>query len=582
MVFPHLTLFQCYLLAGAFTFLFDIEERKRKIQARNNRILISYFLKLHPMKVTRIPLLNTGYFSGLTKEYISEQNHLKNFYNINFSIKNFAKAIEERKKFDTDRGVLYEVLNKQHALFYKEFPALANTVGLVKEANTFTITTGHQICLATGPLYFIYKIATAINLSRKLKLNYPAYNFVPIYWMATEDHDFEEINHIHLFNKKITWNKEVQGATGRISTEDIAVFLNEIKEILGDKINTSSFYDIIVNAYQHGSNLTEATRAMVLNLFANEGLLVIDADDKILKQSFNSIIKKDITESISYKGVMQTIDDLVQTNMIKEEKIQVKPREINFFYLTNELRKRIVLEQNTYRVLDSDISFSETELLNEIDQFPERFSPNVIMRPVYQEYILPNLCYIGGAGELSYWFELKATFDAHAVFYPILALRNSFLWLDQKQSEKLTQLGFSVSDIFKHVEDLTALYLKRSGVEDVSFDDDIALSNVLFEKVKAKVTAIESTLGATVESERQKLLKSIEVLAQKTIKAQKQKHEIAINQIKKLKENLFPEGGLQERYENLLQFNLKFTAITISYIIEMADPEINDLQIFSE
>ncbi len=323
--------------------------------------------------------------------------------------------------------------------------------------------------MATGPLYFIYKIASAINLCNKLKKRHPQYNFVPVYWMATEDHDFEEINHIHIFNKKITWAKEVEGATGRISTAAIEPFFDEIKVLLGDKINDVHYFASFLNAYQHETNLADATRNLVLNLFANKGLLVLDADTAILKQNFKDIIKKDILGQVSHTAVTKTIKELVDQNLIKEEKIQVKPRNINFFYLKDKLRKRITLEDDIYKVLETEITFTEAQLLAEIEQFPSRFSPNVIMRPVYQEYILPNLVYIGGAGELAYWFELKGVFDAHQIYFPMLALRNSFLWIDSKQAEKLTQLGVSPAELFDSIEILTAKTLKNIGVEELHF-----------------------------------------------------------------------------------------------------------------
>jgi bacillithiol synthase len=534
------------------------------------------------MNVSNVPLLDTGYFSGLTKAYLANDVLLKSFYNHYFNIENFEKAIEERKKFDVNRVHLFEVLHEQHSPFYKDLPTLAGTVASIKENNTFTITTGHQICLATGPLYFIYKIASAINLCSKLKATYPQYNFVPVYWMATEDHDFEEINHLHLFSKKIVWDIASEGATGRISTKEINPFLSELKAVLGDKVNDINYFQDVLNAYQNNTNLADATRALVLHLFGDRGLLVIDADHNTLKQDFKEIIKKDILHQISFKEVTHTIKNLVETNIIKEEKIQVKPRAINFFYLKDKLRKRISLEEHTYKVLDTDITFTEAQLLQEIDEFPERFSPNVIMRPVYQECILPNLVYIGGAGELSYWFELKGTFDAHQVFFPMLALRNSFLWIDNKQVEKLTQFGISANELFDSIETLTVKTLKNIGVEELQFKDEETLAHQLYDYLKSKISAIDATLSATVEAEKMKTLKSIEMLIQKASKAQKNKHDISLNQLKKIKENLFPEGGLQERYENMLWLNLKFGNHVIDQLIALAEVDQKSFTVISE
>lgn len=531
------------------------------------------------MNITKVPLLDTGYFSGLTKAYLANDSALQPFYKQYFKLENFALAIEERKHIEINRTHLFEVLDQQHSPFYKEFPGLARAVASLKEPNTFTITTGHQICLATGPLYFIYKIASAINLSRKLKVKYPAYNFVPVYWMATEDHDFEEINHLHLFNKKITWNIDAQGATGRISTKEINSFLDEISTILGDKVNECLYFEEVLNAYSKHPDLAEATRSLVLHLFGDKGLLVIDADHKTLKNDFKPIIKKDIPERISYTEVSNSMQQLIAQNLIKEEKIQVKPRAINFFYLKDNMRKRISFEDNEYKILDTSITFTEAQLLQEIDEFPERFSPNVIMRPLYQEFILPNLAYIGGAGELAYWFELKGTFDAHSVSFPILALRNSFMWIDQKQVDKLKQFEIEIIDIFKPIEQLLQQVLKTIGFNEPSLSSEKEIANQLFDLMKESISAIDQTLVNSADAERQKLFKAIEILEQKLIKAQKLKHETSLNQIKKIKEQLFPEGGLQERFDNILWLNLKYGNEVIHQIIELAQVEMMEFTI---
>lgn len=534
------------------------------------------------MRKESIPLLQTGYFGGLTKAFLEKKVALNPFYQHDFTVSNIENVIAARNSHKINRQVLYEALYEQHEKHFNQFSYLSPTIELIKSENTYTITTGHQLCIATGPLYFIYKIATTINLCRKLKHQYPEKNFIPVYWMATEDHDFEEINHIHLFNKKIAWETETSGATGRISTQGINIFFDEIKAALGNQIGQVEFFELIKDCYQKHDNLADATRAMVLNLFPNEGLLVIDADHAKLKNCFKSIIKSDILEQISYNKVSKSISDLVAANLIKEDKIQVKPREINFFYLKDNFRKRIVFEDEIYKVLDVNLSFSKEELIAEIDSFPERFSPNVIMRPLYQESILPNLCYIGGAGELSYWFELKATFDAHHTFFPMLGLRNSFLWLDGKQQEKLNSLGISVTEIFEPIEKLIEQLLVKLGAEEFDLKTEKREVNEIFEGIKNKISKIDGTLAPTVEAELQKLIKSFELMQNKATKAQKSKHEISINQIKKIKESLFPSNGLQERYENILWLNMKFGKAVIKQIIELAHLEEMQFSVITE
>lgn len=525
------------------------------------------------MQVFEIPLAETGYIGGLTKAYINHDVRLKPFFEIPFGIENIEKAIEQRKNKKIDRNVLFEVMHAQHVDYYQQFPSLEHSVNLLKNTNTFTITTGHQICLASGPLYFIYKIAAAINICSKLQKQYPGYNFVPVYWMATEDHDFEEINHVYLYHQKISWNSSQQGPTGRISTDGINAFMEELRKVLQISSNDNELFNILENAYLKYPNLSEATRNMVLNIFKDYPILVIDADDARLKSCFKEIIHKDITQQTSYNSVNKSITELVDSGLIKEDKIQVKPREINFFYIEKDSRNRIVKEDNKYVVLNSTTSFTEEQLFNRIDKHTEEFSPNVIMRPLYQECILPNLMYIGGAGEMGYWFELKNLFDAFDIPFPILALRKSFLFVDQKQLNRLKQAGITVQDIFKPIDELVELVLKAIGEERINFDRQKNEADALFDTLKEIIQNIDKTLNATVDAEKQKLRKSLDLLEQKVLRAQKNKHETIINQIKKIKEQLFPGNGLQERQDNFLWLNQKFGTDIIHSIIQYASIE---------
>src|SRR5690606_7245616 len=149
-------------------------------------------------------------------------------------------------------------------------------------------------------------------------------------------------------------------------------------------------------------------------------------------------------------------------------KIQVNPREINLFYLNKNLRGRILETDDLFGVLDTDIRWTKDELLAEVNEYPERFSPNVILRPLYQEIILPNLCYIGGGGELAYWLQLKSNFEAQKVTFPILLLRNSVLLITEKQKEKLNKLKVSVADLFLNQNDLMTKVTK--SISDINID----------------------------------------------------------------------------------------------------------------
>ncbi|WP_306429649.1 bacillithiol biosynthesis cysteine-adding enzyme BshC [Sphingobacterium sp. E70] len=327
-----------------------------------------------------------------------------------------------------------ERVKAQYATLLQDSPTVAANIDLLLQENTYTITTGHQLNIFTGPLYFIFKIMTAIRLSEDLRVKHPDKNFIPVYWMATEDHDFEEINHTKVYGKKIAWETPAVSATGRMDTTSIVDVVKQYTNILGLSDNSAKLTRIVEQAYLKHKRLADATRYMVNELFKSYGLLIIDADDKELKELFKPIIKTDILSENSFKAITDRSKELEA----KGFSTQVHAREINFFYLTDEFRERLVLAADgRYEVLHQNIYFTKEELEREINAHPERFSPNVVMRPMYQEIILPNLAYIGGGAEMVYWMQLKSNFDQYQIDFPILIPRNSAMITEDNVAAKL-------------------------------------------------------------------------------------------------------------------------------------------------
>ncbi len=518
---------------------------------------------------SKIPYTQTTYFSKLILDYISGDATLKNFYSADPKIDSFAKAIENKAKQPINRKLLVEVIEQQYKNSNCELPAL--NCQLLLNENTFTVTTGHQLCLFTGPLYFIYKIISTINLAAQLKQQFPDSNFVPIYWMASEDHDFAEVNHIHLFGKKIEWNPDNVSASipvGKISTQTMAPLLEELKPIFGESEHAKHLISLFERAYSNSKNLSDATRIVVHELFGAYGLVVLDADNKALKSEFLEIMLDDLKNQSNQSIVTESIQQLET----KGYKAQVNPREINCFYMNETFRERIIVEEDSYKINNTDLVFSQTEIENELRNFPERFSPNVVLRPLYQEKILPNLAYIGGGGELAYWLEYKAMFEFHKIQFPILFLRNSVLWLDAVSADKWKKFGFTDKDLFHTSDELIKSFLEMNASDDMNLSEEKDALKILFERVSIKAQKKDATLKAPAEAELQKVLASLSNLENKMLKAEKQKQETSINQIKKIKEKQFPEGQLQERYENFSNFYLKYGEDFISVLKENINP----------
>ncbi len=396
------------------------------------------------MKVTQIPFKDTGFFSTTMLDYLEQKEAIQSFYNNFPDSLGFHNQIEEKENSHSlqSRLVLVEALKKQYTNVDISDKTQEN-IELLKLKNTFTITTGHQLNLFTGPLYFLYKIICAINLAEELSQKFTDKNFVPVYWMATEDHDFDEINYFNFEGKKVQWSRNDGGAVGRFSTEGLDAVLAVFATQLGGSKNATYLKELFSKGYLEHNNLADATRYIANELFKEYGLVTLDGDDTSLKQLFIPFIKDELENQTSYKQVSKTIASLKENY-----KIQVNPREINLFFLSKNSRERIVFENGVYKVNNTSITFSKSEILKAVEENSLDFSPNVIMRPLYQEVVLPNICYLGGGGEIAYWFELKAYFEKVNIPFPILLLRNSVQVVSEKQQKKLHNLGVSHKELF--------------------------------------------------------------------------------------------------------------------------------------
>lgn len=519
---------------------------------------------------------NSGYFSPLMNAYLDQNKKLQSLYNRFPTLENFEKQLfEKQENFkNTNRVILVQTLQTQYKNLVVSQLTEQNIESL-KVNNTFTITTGHQLNLFSGPLYFLYKIISTINLTAELKAKYPAYNFVPIYWMATEDHDFEEINYFNFNGKKFHWNKQSTGPVGRLSTEGLADFLAIYAQELGTSLNAKYLKSLFEKSYIEHDNLADATRYLANELFGSHGLVILDADNANLKQTFTPYIKEELEQQTAFKNVTETGKQLA------DYKIQVNPREINLFYIENNLRERIIFENDTYFVNNTKIKFSKTELFDLVDKHPEKFSPNVIMRPLYQEVILPNLCYIGGGGEIAYWLELKSFFEAVNVTFPILLIRNSVLLALEKQIKKADKLNLTWKDLFSKQDDLETKFTHSLSDFSIDLSQQKEILKKQFDYLFELAKKTDKSFTGAVKAQEIKQTKGLENLEKRLLKAQKRKLNDELKRVIELQNELFPNQSLQERQANFSEFYLEKGAELIPLLFQKLHPLQSDFSIIN-
>lgn len=500
-----------------------------------------------------LPLSTTGQFSPLFLDYLDQKDNLRPFYNRFPALASFGDQIHD-KTFDTSkRRILVDVLERQ----YQSIDSKPDFSPLL-QPNTFVVTTGHQLNIFTGPLYIIYKLITAINLARRLGEAYPDYTFLPVYWMATEDHDFAEINHVSIFGRQYAWQSEQRGAVGRMNPRELKTLFDQIPEKLS----------LFEEAYLHHDTLADAVRYYMHELLGADGLICLDADDAALKQLFAPVMRDELRR--------QTSGGLVQDRSAQLEalgyKTIISPRDINLFYLDDQLRERIERRSDgTYRVLHTDLRFTEAELLALLKEHPERFSPNVVLRPLYQETILPNLAYIGGPSEVPYWLQLKGVFDHFETPFPMLMPRNFAMYVPTVSARRICRLGLTPEELFQNTTTLKHTFVENHTRHVLKFDSENKTINKALDAILHKAQMVDPTLEKAVLAETKRFANAVARLEKKMRRAEERNQETGIRQLLAVKDELFPNGQLQERAENFLTFHLSDRSF-IQKMLTVFDP----------
>lgn len=502
---------------------------------------------------TYIDYQSTNSFSELVYDYIQGKEQLKPFFAFSPDRQGIEQSITMRRDFPVNRIALVNALQNQYQSLHK-IEVVDNNILSLAEENTYTICTAHQPNLLTGYLYFFYKILHAIKMAEDLNSQHPELHFVPVYYMGSEDNDLDELGQFWYEHKRYKWTAEGQkGAVGRMKTKSLKALFEDLFRKFGPPGQyCEELITLITDSYLQKDTIGEASQYLVHQLFGHYGLIVLNPDDKQFKTLFSSIIRDELLHQNAFEMVSKQSELLA-----KDYKAQAFPRPINLFYLNENIRERIEKEGNIWNVLNTNIQFTEAELLSEIDKHPENFSPNVILRGLFQETILPNICFIGGGAELAYWLQLKPIFEFYKVFYPVLFLRQSVQIITIETQKLIAQSKLDIKHIFDNTEEI----IKQQIIENKGISWDLHLESVSIAQslktIQEKAILIDKTLERSAEASLSKIKKQIAILEQKMYRAEKRKEKERILKITRIKGMVYPEGGLQERVENFMPYFLQ-------------------------
>jgi bacillithiol biosynthesis cysteine-adding enzyme BshC len=514
------------------------------------------------MRRFALPYAATGQFSRMVLDLLEDAPPIRPFRQHGFHAAWMQEALQARNFPAAHRLALAETLRRQYGDLPRTEAVQANLDRLARPG-TLTVTTGHQLCLFGGPAFVLFKVLNAVRLARDLSSE--AHPVVPVFWMASEDHDRAEVDHVVLRGGTVRWSTTATGPVGRMTLDGIAPVLQQALGLLGPQ--ATALGDLLREAYTEGSTLADATRRLMNGLFGHLGLVVLDGDDPALKALFAPVMREELLN-----GMIARTATYAEQQFPEGYSAQAHVRPINLFHLAPGSRARLAPDGDHVQVLDGGPRWTMDEALEALEERPEDFSPNVLMRPLYQETVLPNVAYVGGGGELAYWMQLRWAFQAVQLPMPVTALRTSAVFIEEEQAAQLAALGLAVNDLFAERHAVERRLAERDAPFATRLDVEREALHALFRSLAERTAAAGPSFVRSAASAEQRALHGLERMEQRLLRTAKQHNEVTLRRYQAIREAIFPGGVLQERREGFLSLLADHGLSMIDRLLTELDP----------
>ncbi|MCW5898291.1 MAG: bacillithiol biosynthesis cysteine-adding enzyme BshC [Flavobacteriales bacterium] len=517
------------------------------------------------MQAHRIPYRDTHRFGRIVLDLLADAEEIGEFRAYPHTLEGLTASANARSFDPAQRQVLCEVLRRQHA-DPDPHPAVRSNLEALADPRALTVATGHQLCLFGGPLYVAFKIINTVRLARDLSaaLDRPV---VPVFWMASEDHDRAEIDHVTIGGRHVQWPGEAGGAVGVMKLTGVAAVVEEAIAALGSSSHAGPIVEMLRAAYRPERTLAQATRHFLHAVFGRFGVVIVDGDDPALKQLFAPLMREELLNQVAFRAVTYANDKLGE-----RYGAQAHVREINLFHLRPGHRSRIELRDDRYQVLDGGPALTLDELLAALENDPQVFSPNVLMRPIYQEHILPNVATIGGGGELAYWLQLRWLFQALRVPMPAVLLRSSAAFVAAKQLRQWHDMELTIGDLFRPEAEVHRQVVERGASDVIGVEQERATLRAMYDGLAARATTVDPTLRGLVEGRAAEAVKGLDRIAEGMLRAVKRRESTTIERITRTHAQLFPGGEPQERVESFIKLIADQGDEVLDLLLDRLDP----------
>lgn len=525
-------------------------------------------------------------FNDFFLDYIGDYNSVKDFFNYNFTDKEsiFKSIIDKEGNYLNKnlftRNELADILMIQNKFFNASDAAIGN-IELLRNDNTFAIVTGQQTGILSGNLYTVIKAINAYQLSRKFSEYFPDYNFVPVFWLESDDHDFLEVNNINIFSKEnnlskieyyqngIPQEKYLNPINSVVFDDFIEKFKTDLKENILNTDFTEWIFDFINRSYKPGISFPIAFARFINYLIGDLGIVFCNPADKEIKKLLIPVFEKELN---TYP---ETCERVIETSALIEQKYepQVKPQPINIFYVHNNNRYLIEPRpDNIFALKNSRQRFEKGQLIEQLYSTPENFSGNVILRPVCQDYLLPTVAYVGGPSEVAYFGQYKSVYEFFDVNMPVIYPRVSVTLLENRVANFMNKNSLTIEEFFDEKKIIAKLMnrINELKVEDLfnNLKDEL---NGLYYSFSIDLEKIDKNLVNTFKNKNDKYIESLEFLKSKFIESQAQQNEASISKLKSAIQKIYPDETLQERYVNIIYFLNKYGIDLLKKMIENMD-----------